>query len=172
MKMSVLLTAKRITEPPGDLVCRSGKVIGHFDHRTQDSGNISWAVETDDGRLFVKTAGTLSPTPADAPVPYLDHAGRVNLLRNAAELARSCSHPCLARLQNVIESPLGPALVYDYAPGQLRQALTADTTRDRRTNASPTSQPINNSAISTASSAPITSWPRPVGSPATSTTAP
>lgn len=117
--MSGLLATKSISEPPEDFVRRSGRVIGQFDHRCQDSGNISWAVETDYGRFFVKTAGDLSPTPAGAPVPYLDHNGRVLLLRNAVELARSCSHPCLARLRNVIESPLGPALIYDYAPGEL-----------------------------------------------------
>ena len=126
--MSGLLTAMGISEPPDDFVRRSGRVIGQFDHQTQDSGNISWAVETDYGHFFVKTAGTLGPTPAGAPVPYLDHTGRVLLLRNAVELARSCHHPCLARLRNVIESPLGPALVYDYAPGEL-----VGTDSERRT---------------------------------------
>ncbi len=117
--MSDLLTAETTTDPPEVLVRRSGRVIGQFDHRTQDSGNISWSVETDYGRFFVKTAGTPGPAPAGAPVPYFDHAGRVQLLRNAVDLARSCDHRCLAQLRNVIETPLGPALVYDYAPGEL-----------------------------------------------------
>jgi serine/threonine-protein kinase len=117
--VSGLLTVKRTNDPPEVLVRRSGKVISQFDHRTQDSGNISWVVQTGQGSFFVKTAGTPGPVPAGAAVPYLDHAGRVRLLRNAAELARSCRHACLARLRNVIESPLGPALVYDHAPGDL-----------------------------------------------------
>jgi serine/threonine-protein kinase len=125
--MSGLLAVENISESPEAFVRRSGRIIGQFDHRTQDSGNISWAVETDYGTFFVKTAGTLGPAPAGAPVPYLDHAGRVGLLRNAVELAQTCTHPALARLRNVIESPLGPALVYDYAPGDL-----VGTSSDRR----------------------------------------
>lgn len=117
--MSELMTAESIDEPPEDLVRRSGRVISQFDHRTQDSGNISWAVKTDSGDCFVKTAGTLGPAPAGTRAPYLDHAGRVLLLRNAVELAQSCRHFCLAQLRNVIESPFGPALVYDYASGDL-----------------------------------------------------
>src|SRR4029079_3228378 len=38
---------------------------------------------------------------------------------NAVELATSCSHPALPRLLNVIESPSGPALVYEAAEGEL-----------------------------------------------------
>lgn len=119
MKVSELLTASSTDDAPEILVRRTGRIVDQFDHRTQDSGNISWVVETEDGSFFVKTAGTLSPVPTGAPVPYFDHAGRVELLRNAVELAQSCSHPCLARLRNVIETPAGPALVYDYAPGNL-----------------------------------------------------
>ena len=91
-------------------------------------------------------AGTLGPTPASVPVPYLEYTGRVRLLRNAVELAQSCSHPCLARLRKVIESPLGPARVYDYAPGELvgTRSLTVELTRARPTSASPTSQPASN----------------------------
>lgn len=117
--VSGLLTASSTDESPEVLVGRSGRIIDRFDHRTQDSGNISWAVETDAGHFFVKTAGTLGAVPDGAQIPYFDHTGRVQLLRNAIELAQSCSHPCLARLRNVIETPLGPALVYDYAPGEL-----------------------------------------------------
>jgi serine/threonine protein kinase, bacterial len=40
------------------------------------------------------------------------------LLRNAVEVARSCDHPALPRLLNVIETPLGPALVYEGALGE------------------------------------------------------
>jgi serine/threonine-protein kinase len=122
-----LLTAVATTEPPEVFVRRHGTVVATFDHRTQDSGNVSWLVETLAGELFVKTAGTPGPAPAGAPVPYLDHAGRVALLRNAVALARSCPHPALARLRNVVESPLGPVLVYARAPGEL-----VGTSRARR----------------------------------------
>lgn len=52
-------------------------------------------------------------------MPYLGLSDRIQLLRNAVALAQSCDHPCLARLRQVIESPLGPVLVYDRAPGEL-----------------------------------------------------
>jgi serine/threonine-protein kinase len=52
-------------------------------------------------------------------VPFFDHAGRVALLRNAVEVAQSCDHPALPPLRNVVETPLGPALVYDAVPGEL-----------------------------------------------------
>ncbi len=76
-------------------------------------------VESEGQRLFVKTAGTTGPPVPGAPVPYLDHAGRVRLLRNAVDLVRSCDHPALPALLNVIESPVGPALVYEAAAGEL-----------------------------------------------------
>ena len=117
--MSALTRARITAETPEAFVRRSGRVVARFDHRTQDSGNVSWSVETDEGRFFVKSAGSPGPPPPGAPVPHLDHAGRVLLLRNAVELARSCEHPCLARLRHVVETPTGPALVYDHAPGEL-----------------------------------------------------
>jgi len=116
--MSELLSVDSITEDPAAFVRRHGRVLGEFGPRTQDSGNVSWLVDTGGRRLFVKTAGDDSPPPPGAPAPYFDHAGRVGLLRNAAELAASCDHPALARLLNVIESPQGPALVYEAAPGE------------------------------------------------------
>jgi serine/threonine protein kinase, bacterial len=126
-----LLTTRSITEPPGVFVRRHATVIAEYGELTQDSGNISWLVEagglvetgglvdTGGTRLFVKTAGLDVPTRPGAPTPYLDHAGRVRLLRNAAELARSCTHPALPRLLHVIESPHGPALVYEGVEGEL-----------------------------------------------------
>jgi serine/threonine-protein kinase len=92
-------------------------VLREFNHLTQDSGNVSWLVESAGQHLFVKTAGTPGPPAPGAPVPYFDHAGRVRLLRNAVDVARSCEHPALPALLNVIESPLGPALVYEAASG-------------------------------------------------------
>jgi serine/threonine-protein kinase len=117
--VSGLLTATSIVEDPADYVARHGVVLATFDHRTQDSGNVSWVVDADGRRLFVKTAGPDAPPPPGAPIPYFDHAGRVALLRNAVELARSVSHPTLPPLLNVLESPAGPVLVYAAAAGEL-----------------------------------------------------
>ncbi len=114
-----LLDLEATVQAPVDLVSRCGSVLATFDHRSQDSGNVSWVVKTDPGDLFVKTAGTPGPLPPGASVPYLRHSDRIRLLRNAVALARSCDHRCLARLRQVIESPLGPVLVYDRAPGEL-----------------------------------------------------
>ena len=116
---SPLLTTDVVEELPVELVRRCGVITDVFDHRTQDSGNVSWLVDTQDGNLFVKSAGLPGPAPADAPTPYLDHDGRIALLRNAVALARSSSHPALANLRNVVESPVGPMLVYDQARGEL-----------------------------------------------------
>lgn len=117
--MTDLLSLTRTDRTAERLVLSAGVVLARYDHLTQDSGNISWLVRTGEGDLFVKTAGTHAPPPAGAAVPYLDHAGRVGLLRSAVELARSVEHPVLARLRSVIETADGPALVYDRAPGEL-----------------------------------------------------
>jgi serine/threonine-protein kinase len=117
--MSELLSLRSIAEAPGVYVRRQGVVVDEFGHHTQDSGNVSWLVDVGGQRLFVKTAGDDAPPRPGAAVPYLDHEGRVRLLRNAIELAGSCRHPALPRLLNVIESPRGPALVYQAAPGEL-----------------------------------------------------
>jgi serine/threonine protein kinase, bacterial len=101
-------------------------VVAEFGPLTQGSGNVSWLVDLGDRRLFVKTAGLTGGPAPSAPVPYFDHAGRVALLRNAVELAASCSHPALPRLLNVIESPSGPALVYEAVEGELVHARRAE----------------------------------------------
>ncbi len=117
--MSELLRVTSIAGAPGDFVRRHGTVIAEFGPGSQDSGNVSWLVDVGVRRLFVKTAGDDAPARPGTPVPFLDHEGRVRLLRNAIELAASCRHPALARLLNVIESPHGPALVYEAAVGEL-----------------------------------------------------
>jgi len=99
---------------PGDYLRRVGAVFATFDARTQDSGNVSYGVEADGRRWFVKTAGD----PAD-PAPFLPHDQRVALLLNARRLALSVSDPALPALQGVTQSAWGPMLVYDWAPGEL-----------------------------------------------------
>lgn len=116
--MTELLTATSTGQSAAELVTGAGDVRRTFDHRTQDSGNVSWLVDTHAGLLFAKSAGPVEPLPGVA-APYLDHAGRVALLDNAVELARSCDHPALAGLRNVVTTATGPVLVYDAAPGEL-----------------------------------------------------
>ena len=117
--MSAFLSVAGIDQPASAYVARHGRVEREFSHLTQDSGNVSWIVEAPEGRLFIKTAGTHAPPPPGAPTPYFDHPDRVRLLRNAVDLARSCDHPALPALLNVIETPTGPMLVYRAAPGEL-----------------------------------------------------
>jgi serine/threonine-protein kinase len=126
--VSELLRVTSIAEYPGTYVRRHGTVVAEFDYVSQDSGNLSWLVDTSAGRLFVKTAGPPGRQPPGALVPYLDHDARVRLLRNAIELAASCRHPALAQLLNVIETPAGPALIYECAMGEL-----VGVARERRT---------------------------------------
>ncbi|TCO51706.1 serine/threonine-protein kinase [Kribbella antiqua] len=90
-----------------------GTIFARFGSDTQDSGNVSYGVQTATHRYFVKTVGDSADT-----APYLDFDGRVALLRNAAQLARSVVHPLLPTLHAEIESPGGPVLVYDWRDGE------------------------------------------------------
>jgi hypothetical protein len=99
---------------PLDYLSRIGGVFAAFDARTQDSGNVSFGVETNGRRWFVKTAGD----PADAK-PFLSHEDRVALLLNAQRLAASVTDAALPALHRVVQSAWGPMLVYDWAPGEL-----------------------------------------------------
>ncbi|WP_350276852.1 hypothetical protein [Kribbella sp. HUAS MG21] len=101
-----------IDVPPATYLDQLGTIFTRFG--TQDSGNVSYGVRTGAARYFVKSAGD----PADTR-PYLDFAGRVDLLRTAAELARSVPHPVVPELHAVLESPAGPVLVYEWRDGEL-----------------------------------------------------
>lgn len=114
-----LLSASTAVEMPGDLVRRCGTVLAEYGPSTQDSGNVSFLVDVGPRQLFVKTAGVPGAAHPGSPAPHFDHDGRVRLLRNAVDLASSCAHPTLACLLNVIETPAGPALVYEAARGEL-----------------------------------------------------
>lgn len=93
---------------PADFLRSVGEVFAVFDGPTHDSGNVSYGVSVEGRRYFVKTAGRE------------DRRGeRVAVLRNAVALARSCEHPCLPQLHDVIESPNGPMLVYEWCSGDL-----------------------------------------------------
>ena len=114
MNRHPLLDIKRIEQTPDVYLNAAGSVFAVFDEHTQDSGNISYGVQTTQGRYFVKTAGH-----PDDPKPFMSHSERVSLLRNAVRLRRSCNHPTLPPLHQVIESPTGPMLVYQWVNGEL-----------------------------------------------------
>jgi serine/threonine-protein kinase len=116
--VSDLLSVEASAATAESFVTGSAEVRCTFDHHTQDSGNVSWLVESGGERLFVKSAGPVV-APVGAAEPVLGHAERVALLRNAVELAHSCRHRALARLRHVVETATGPVLVYDAAPGRL-----------------------------------------------------
>ena len=98
-------------EAPLDYLLSIGDIFARFDAPAQDSGNVSYGVKGGGERFFVKTAGQPSDT------AFLSHSQRIAALRNAVDLARSCSHSALAPLRNVVESPSGPMLVFDWFAG-------------------------------------------------------
>ncbi|HZX07401.1 hypothetical protein [Kribbella sp.] len=104
---------------PATYLDQLGTIFARF--APQDSGNISYGVQTGTARYFVKTT-------AEAPDAYLNLTDRVKLLRNAVDLARSVAHPALPALHTVIESPTTPLLVYEWRDGDL---LGDPTTRER-----------------------------------------
>ena len=105
---------QRVELDPARFLSQNGEVFAVFDERTQDSGNASYGVEVDERRYFVKTGGH-----PDDDRSYLDHRGRVSLLRNAVKLAESSDHRTLPNLHQVVESTWGPMLVYDWVEGEL-----------------------------------------------------
>ena len=105
---------QRVELDPATFLSERGEIFTVFDERTQDSGNVSYGVELDARRYFVKTAGR-----PDDNTSYLDHTGRVSLLRNAVKLAESSDHRALPNLHQVVESAWGPMLVYDWVEGEL-----------------------------------------------------
>jgi serine/threonine protein kinase, bacterial len=107
-----LETTSQIDEEPARFLRSVGNVFAVFD--AQDSGNVSYGVRADGEQYFVKTAGR-----PDNPHPMLTHPERVDLLRNAVRLTRSCHHPALPKLHHVIESPTGPLLIYEWLNGEL-----------------------------------------------------
>ena len=109
-----LLDVDRIDQEPDRYLHNVGDVFAVFDEEIQDSGNISYGIRTEEERYFVKTAGY-----PDNPAPYLSHAERVSMLRNAVHLWRGCNYHTLPTLHQVVESPTGPLLVYEWVTGEL-----------------------------------------------------
>src|SRR5262245_57285251 len=114
MSAPQMLLEIRDTElPPETLIRQAGQVFAVFDSTTQDSGNVSYGVRVGDRRFFLKTAG-----PADAQT-LLAQPERIMLLRNAIDLHTTVRHEVLPRLRNMIETPEGPILVFDWVDGEL-----------------------------------------------------
>ncbi len=109
-----LLDIDRIDQEPDLYLHNVGDVFAVFDEEIQDSGNISYGIQTEGERYFVKTAGY-----PDNPDPYLSHAERVSMLRNAVHLRQGCGYHTLPTLHQVVESPTGPLLVYEWVNGEL-----------------------------------------------------
>lgn len=112
-----------ITEQPATYLQQTGEIFTRFGADTQDSGNISYGVQIGADRYFFKTAGI--PTDTE---PYLDFAGRQELLRNAARLAEAVVHPLLPTFHGVIESPGGPVLIYEWRDGEHLRPQEQDPT--------------------------------------------
>ena len=109
-----LLDVDSIDLEPGRYLQNVGDVFALFDEEIQDSGNISYGVRAAGERYFVKTAGH-----PDNPDSYLNHAERVSMLRNAVHLRQGCNYHTLPTLHQVVESPTGPLLVYEWVNGEL-----------------------------------------------------
>ena len=92
---------------------RVGNVFAEFGELTQDSGNISYGVEVEGSRYFVKTGGRPGESHG-----VLSHSTRIQLLRNAVRLRTVCNHRILPKLYRVIESPNSPLLVYEWLNGE------------------------------------------------------
>ena len=113
--VAMLKVSSTALSPPAFL-SSVGRVFACFDQ--QDSGNVSFGVDTGGARHFVKTAG--DPQVARDVLP--SHAARRALLANAERLARSVVHPAMTRFETSIESRWGRMLVYEWADGELLYA--------------------------------------------------
>ncbi|GGM14104.1 serine/threonine protein kinase [Deinococcus aerophilus] len=100
------------------LLTTLGTVFQVFDERTQDSGNVSYGLQTPGGeRLFVKTAGRSQPSPGSTP-----YAERVATLRRTAVLQQELAHPALIPVLRVFEGADGIAVIQPWFGGELLRA--------------------------------------------------
>jgi len=110
-----LLDIDSIDQPPIAYLQSIGEIVATFGPPEQDSGNLSYGLECGGRRFFVKT------TDPGAAV-LLDYPARVGLLRNAGKIADDVDHRALPELFNIVESPHGPMLVYEWMDGELLRA--------------------------------------------------
>ncbi|TDD49856.1 serine/threonine protein kinase [Kribbella antibiotica] len=102
----------KIDEQPDVYLNSIGEVFAEFGANTQDSGNISYGVTVDGYRYFVKTAGR-----PDDPKPFSPAEQRQEGVRRAGQLAAEIEHDTLPAYHGLIETPWGPALVFDWREG-------------------------------------------------------
>jgi len=100
--MNRLVGVDRIQEDIESYLARWGRIFKAF--RRQDSGCVSYGVELDGRRWFVK---------------HSDQARGMAGLDRARHLHEAIAHPALARLYNSFTTPGGLALVYEWLPGQV-----------------------------------------------------
>jgi serine/threonine protein kinase len=110
-----LISIREADTPIEELVREAGEIVRAY--REQDSGCVSYVLEVDEGRLFVKAALTV--------------AARASLLR-AEALHGAIRSPTLPRLLNAFSTPEGPAHVFEWVPGEiLYDYVTMDGERGR-----------------------------------------
>ena len=122
--MTPLLTTRETPLPAVEFLGACGELFARFDLETQDSGNISYGVDVEGRRFFVKTPGDLG-----FYTSWADHRGRAGLLRNAVVVARSLTHRALPALHHIVEAPDGPLLVYDWVEGLLLRVEAEERSR-------------------------------------------
>ncbi len=105
-------------EPSGtvsEVIAGLGTTFAVFDQRTQDSGHLSYGVQTPDGRrVFAKTSGG----PADSP-GGTSRAARADALRRTAGIHGEVDHPALVAVRDVAEADDGVVVVHDWFDGEL-----------------------------------------------------
>ncbi|WP_405058080.1 hypothetical protein OG474_35805 [Kribbella sp. NBC_01505] len=102
----------KIDEQPDTYLKSIGEVFAEFGEHTQDSGNISYGVTIDGHRYFVKTPGI-----PDDPKPFAPAPRRQEAVRRYGRLAAEIEHDTLPAYHGLIETPWGPALVFDWREG-------------------------------------------------------
>ena len=111
-----MIRARQVEATAVQLVHDLGQVFTVFDERSQDSGHISYGVDTGAARLFVKTSGGPQRSPGG-----LSQAQRADVLRRAASV-HGLDHPALITLHELIETSDGVAMVHDWFDGELLRA--------------------------------------------------
>jgi serine/threonine protein kinase, bacterial len=93
-----------------DWLQKLGRVFAVFDQ--QDSGNISFGIEKNNEKLFVKYAGAKTLAFSGEP----DEA--INRLRSAVNLYSELCHPCLIELVDHFEVESGYAAIFKWFEGE------------------------------------------------------
>lgn len=95
-----LLTTKHIEQSLEYYLDSQGQIFAEF--KQQDSGCVSYGIDTSDGSYFVK---------------YSQNKQGMTSLENAYKFHSKVKDPLLPKLHNRIEDPYGIALVYDWVYG-------------------------------------------------------